>query len=126
MYHVSVQQDFIAQHSMIGGDWGEESDLHSHHYVLEVELAGAELNKDGQLMDLNDLLDNVDQRVEYFRDQNLNEMPSFEGVNPTSENFARVLCEEINKEIYAGNVDSLMVRLWENESTWASYTLQRD
>ncbi len=125
MYHVSVQQDFITQHFMIGGDWGEESDLHSHHYVLEVELAGAELNRDGQLMDINDLLDNVDQRVDYFRDQTLNELPPFDGVNPTAENFARILCEEINKEIYADNIESIMVRLWENESTWASYQLQR-
>ncbi len=125
MYHVSVQQDFIAQHFMIGGDWGEESDLHSHHYVMEVELAGAKLNKDGQLMDVNDLLDNVDQRMEYFRDQTLNELQPFDGVNPTSENFARILCEEISKEIYADTVDSVMVRLWENESTWASYLLVR-
>ncbi len=126
MYHVSVQQDFIAQHFMIGaGDWGEESDLHSHHYIMEVELGGAELNEDGQLMDVNDLLDNVDQRVEYFREQTINELAPFDGVNPTTENFARILCEEINKEIYADNVETLMVRLWENESTWASYQLQR-
>lgn len=125
MYRVSVQQDFIARHYMIGGDWGEENDLHSHHYVVELELSGRTLDEDGLLIDGADLLDNLDQRIEYFQDQTLNDLPPFEGLNPTLENFARILCEEINKEIYADNVDGLTVRLWENESTWASYQMER-
>lgn len=124
MYRVSVQQDFIARHYMIGGDWGEENDLHSHHYVVELELSGRTLDEDGLLIDGADLLDNLDQRIEYFQDQTLNDLPPFEGLNPTLENFARILCEEINKEIYADNVDGLTVRLWENESTWASYQME--
>ncbi len=30
MYSVSVRRNFIAQHYLIGGDWGPENELHSH------------------------------------------------------------------------------------------------
>ena len=43
MYTVAVRRDFIAQHYLIGGDWGAENELHSHHYQAEVQLEGAEL-----------------------------------------------------------------------------------
>jgi 6-pyruvoyltetrahydropterin/6-carboxytetrahydropterin synthase len=32
MYTVAVRRDFIAQHYLIGGDWGAENELHAHHY----------------------------------------------------------------------------------------------
>ena len=44
MYTLAVKRNFIAQHFLIGGDWGEENYLHSHHYVLEVLLEGRESN----------------------------------------------------------------------------------
>ena len=39
MYTVSVKQDLIAQHYLIGGDWGAENEPHSHHYEVEVRLS---------------------------------------------------------------------------------------
>ena len=42
MYTVSVKHDLIARHYLIGGDWGAENDLHSHHYVIEVRVEAAE------------------------------------------------------------------------------------
>ena len=38
MYTLAVQRDFVAQHYLIGGDWGAENFWHSHHYRLEVQL----------------------------------------------------------------------------------------
>ncbi|MEZ4656751.1 MAG: 6-carboxytetrahydropterin synthase [Caldilineaceae bacterium] len=41
MYTLAVQRDFVAQHFLIGGDWGPENQWHSHHYRLEVQLQGS-------------------------------------------------------------------------------------
>ena len=41
MYAVAVSRDFVAQHFLIGGDWGAENESHSHHYRVEVGLEGA-------------------------------------------------------------------------------------
>ena len=47
MYSVSVRTDFIAQHFLIGGDWGPENERNSHHYVLELTLATIGARMDG-------------------------------------------------------------------------------
>ena len=40
MYTVTITRDFVAQHFLIGGDWGAENQWHSHHYQVEVRLEG--------------------------------------------------------------------------------------
>ena len=52
MYRVAVRRDFIAQHYLIGGDWGAENQKHSHHYVLELELGGETLDQHNYLVDI--------------------------------------------------------------------------
>ena len=31
MYKVAVTREFIANHFLIGGDWGDENKPHAHH-----------------------------------------------------------------------------------------------
>ena len=47
MYTVTITRDFVAQHFLIGGDWGAENQWHSHHYKAEVRLEGATLDQHG-------------------------------------------------------------------------------
>ena len=35
MYTLAVKRDFIAQHFLVGGDWGEENENHAHQYKTE-------------------------------------------------------------------------------------------
>ena len=51
-YTVGVIRDFVAQHFLIGGDWGRENQLHSHHYKLEVIFAGEQLDQHLYLLDI--------------------------------------------------------------------------
>ncbi|MBT7783576.1 MAG: 6-carboxytetrahydropterin synthase, partial [Anaerolineae bacterium] len=55
MYTVAVKRKFVAQHFLIGGDWGAENFLHSHHYQVELQLEGATLDKHGYLVDIVDI-----------------------------------------------------------------------
>ena len=59
MYTLGVRRDFIARHFLIGGDWGPENYPNSHHYVLELQLKGKELNQHGYLVD-RELLQRTD------------------------------------------------------------------
>ena len=52
MYTLAVKRDFVAQHYLIGGDWGAENEWHSHHYALELQLIGPELDAHGYLVDI--------------------------------------------------------------------------
>jgi 6-pyruvoyltetrahydropterin/6-carboxytetrahydropterin synthase len=59
--------------------------------------------------------------VEKYRDQTLNDLPAFEGLNPSIEHFSHILCLELDRLILAKNITTLTVILWENEIAWASY-----
>ena len=52
MYRLAVTRDFIAQHYLIGGDWGAENSRHSHAYRLQLVLQGKTLDRHGYLADI--------------------------------------------------------------------------
>ena len=121
MYKVAVKRDFVAQHFLIGGDWGAENEWHSHHYFVEVQLAGAELDQHGYLVDIVDIEANLEALVAYYRDKTLNDLPEFAGLNPSIEHFARIFCQSMAERIQAPNLSEITVQMWENEIAWASY-----
>jgi len=125
MYIVAVKRDFVAQHFLIGADWGAENERHSHHYQVEVQLEGATLDKHGYLVDIVDIEANLEALVAYYRDKTLNNLPEFEGLNPSIEHFSRILCNSLAENIHASNVHLLTLKLWENEIGWAAYQMQR-
>ena len=125
MYTLAVRRDFIARHFLIGGDWGSENYPNSHHYVLELQLGGSELDQHGYLCDIVDVEKHLNDVMNYFKEQMLNDKPEFSGLNPSIEHFARILAERLNQLIAAPNLSNLKVVLWENDIAWASYALQR-
>jgi 6-pyruvoyltetrahydropterin/6-carboxytetrahydropterin synthase len=131
MYTVAVKRDFIAQHYLIGGDWGAENQLHSHHYQLELQLEGSQLDQHGYLVDIVEIERNLDALVEHYRDQTLNELPEFaqpglegQALNPSIEHFARILCQALAERIRASNLRTMRVKLWENQIAWAAYRIE--
>jgi 6-pyruvoyltetrahydropterin/6-carboxytetrahydropterin synthase len=125
MYTLSVKRDFIARHFLIGGDWGPENFPNSHHYVLELQMSGSELDQHGYLVDIVEVEKQLDQLVDYYKEQMLNEKPEFEGLNPSIEHFARILATSLSERIQANNIHTIKVVLWENDSAWAAHELQR-
>jgi 6-pyruvoyltetrahydropterin/6-carboxytetrahydropterin synthase len=125
MYTLAIRRDFIARHFLIGGDWGAENDPNSHHYILELQLKGAELDQHGYLCDIVDVEIHLDEVVDYYEEQMLNEKPEFESLNPSIEHFSRILAETLNKRIHAPNLTKLKVVLWENDIAWAAYSIKR-
>jgi len=125
MYTLGVRRDFIARHFLIGGDWGPENYPNSHHYILELQLEGGELDQHGYLCDIVDVEKHLDEVVGYYSEQMLNDKPEFDGLNPSIEHFARILATTLNERIKAANISGLQVVLWENESAWAAYRSER-
>jgi len=121
MYTVAVKRDFIARHYLTGGDWGDENKPHAHHYMIEVRLEGNALDEHGYLTDICDIETVLDVRIAYFRDRVLNELPEFEGLNPSIEHFARIICQSMAADIQTQPLSAMAVKLWENESAWAQF-----
>jgi len=126
MYTVAVKRDFVAQHFLIGGDWGPENSWHSHHYVVEVQLEGTTLDKHGYLVDIVDIEHNLEALVAHYKDKTLNELPEFADLNPSIEHFSRIFCLLLAKGIQAPNLNAITIKIWENDIAWASYKMILD
>jgi 6-pyruvoyltetrahydropterin/6-carboxytetrahydropterin synthase len=122
MYSVILRTDFIAQHFLIGGDWGPENERNSHHYVLEVQLDGPTLDEHGYLVDIVQVEDALAAVRADYADRLLNDLPEFRGLNPSLEHFARIICERLAGALGSPNLSAIAVRLWENERASAKYT----
>lgn len=121
MYTIAIRRKFIARHFLVGGDWGEENTPHAHHYVVEVKLEGRELDQHGYLADICDLESILEAQIDYYKDEVLNDLPLFKGINPSIEHFAAIFCKTVSERIQVGHLSALIVKIWENESAWAEF-----
>jgi 6-pyruvoyltetrahydropterin/6-carboxytetrahydropterin synthase len=125
MYKLAITRDFISQHHLIGGDWGAENDLHSHHYRCEIGVEGNELDRHGYLIDIVELNAAVNDVISEVGNHTLNALPAFEGLNPSLEHFARIFWDMLTSRVsLPGRL--VTVKLWENEHDWAAYSARPD
>jgi 6-pyruvoyltetrahydropterin/6-carboxytetrahydropterin synthase len=124
VFTLALRRRFEAQHHLIGGDWGAENEPHTHTYLLELRLEGAELDQHGYLVDLIDVEHHLDTVLQNYRGADLNELPEFAGLNPSLEHFARILARTFSARLAKSNLKALTTQLWENENAWASYRLE--
>jgi 6-pyruvoyltetrahydropterin/6-carboxytetrahydropterin synthase len=121
MYKLAVKKDFVAQHFLIGGDWGSENQKHSHHYRLEIQLEGKELDDHGFVVDIVKVNDHLEKLISYFRDKTLNDLPEFKDINPSIENLARIAYQALYRSIQEAGATALIVKVWEDEIAWVAY-----
>ena len=123
MYTVAVRRHFVAKHYLIGGDWGNENELHSHSYVIEVSLEGACLNEHGYLVDIMDIEAGLTELIKRIEDRTLNDFPEFSGLNPSLERLANLCCQGMVEGLRNPPVTAVCVKIFENDSAWASCCL---
>lgn len=125
MYKLMVSRDFIAQHYLTVPNCGPENEWHSHHFAVDVRMEGDELNNHGYLVDIDEVKQGLDEIESRYKDATLNDLPEFEGLNPSVEHFSRFCCERMARYVQAENVTRIEVRIWEDEEAWASYEIDR-
>lgn len=121
MYEVTIIKSFSSAHRLadIGGKCEE---LHGHNFKVEVTVGAPSLNSEGILIDfrlvkkwLQNILDQMDH-------QHLNELPFFQGLNPSSENIAHYIYNAMKNAANAESVKILSVKVWESEHAAVTYT----
>ena len=122
MYKVAVSREFIAQHYLVGGDWGRENQLNSHHYRLEIIIQNEELDKHGYLVDIVEVESAINDIVSTYQDNTLNEFSEFQGLNPSLENFCKIIGDVFCSKLSSIKLYSVEIKLWEDANAWASHT----
>ena len=121
MFAVTVVEDFVAQHYLIVPNPGPEGDPHSHHYEVELEFRGSELNQYDYLVDIDDVEAAIDGLLDRYEDTMLNDLPEFEGYNPSVERFAEVVWERVTRRVTDETVEEVAVTVWEDDEAYAAY-----
>jgi len=122
MYKLNIKRDFVAQHYLTVPNSGAENEWHSHHFEVEVRLEGRTLNEHGYLVDIVDLEEVLESLIDRYRDSTLNDLPEFDGLNPSIEHFSRIFWTKLNAQLPTDEFDGMTVRIWEDDTAWASYS----
>ena len=93
-----------------------------HQYRVEVTVTGPRLNEAGFMVNIEILSEEMDKIVSYFQNHLLNEKVEFKKLNPSLENFARVIYDKISEVISFSNIESINVKMWEDNIAWAEYS----
>lgn len=121
MHQVGTAIEFTAQHLMPGMP-GPEGVLHEHDYRLEVVLERSALDDRGMVCDL-DLLDAALQRIdERVRGQDLETIRPADVEAVTVEVFARWAHDELSAALRDTGIDTISVRVFENQFAFGGYS----
>jgi 6-pyruvoyltetrahydropterin/6-carboxytetrahydropterin synthase len=101
---------------------GKCENVHGHNYRCQVTLEGAELDQIGLLVDFVELKRVVHSVLDRMDHQWLNEFPPFDVLNPSAENMARYIYEQVSEGLkIREGVRVGLVRLWETDTANATY-----
>ncbi len=121
MHKVGVKARFSAAHSLreYGGNCEK---LHGHNWLVELVCSSDELNNLGMVVDFRVLKKALGEVIDKLDHSFLNDLEPFRKVNPSSENIARHIYEEVHSRLPSDRPAKLVgVRVWESEDSWAEY-----
>ena len=124
MYEVSVEDSFAAGHSLREYR-GKCENVHGHNYKVRVTLAGNQLDKAGLLLDFREVKEAMNAVIDRLDHQYLNDVEPFTTLNPSAENMAKYFYDEISvilKQKTDGRVQVKRIKLWETDTTTATYS----
>jgi len=119
VYELTVERDFSAAHLMRGHP-GACARLHGHNYRVLLSVQGKELDETGMLVDFAELKAVFDGVLAELDHRNLNEIPPFDEINPSSEHLARYLHGRLT-EALADRVRVSHVTIYESATSSVTY-----
>jgi len=119
-YELVIKAEFGAAHNLRRYK-GRCERLHGHNWKLDIYLTSRRLDADGLVIDFVEAKRIIREVLDQYDHYYLNERAPFDKLNPTSENIARVLAEQIQKALPRG-VRVSRVTAWESDRCGATYT----
>lgn len=134
LYKTSVVrcEHFNAAHRLHNSNWTDEKNsevfgkcnnpnFHGHNYELEVKVTGFCNPETGYVIDTKILSSIIKKEIlDVFDHRNLNlDVPYFKGINPTTENVARIIYEVLRNHL---DIElELKIKLYETSRNYVEY-----
>jgi 6-pyruvoyltetrahydropterin/6-carboxytetrahydropterin synthase len=121
MYQISVEQHFDAAH-FLRGYQGKCEALHGHRYRVVVRIGASKVNDIGLAYDFTELKQHMGGILARFDHTCLNNVPPFDKINPSAENIASAIYDELNLKLAGSPVSLSCVEVWESPQSGVSYS----
>lgn len=118
MYRVNVRRHFDAAHALRRYE-GKCENLHGHRYEVVVCIERQGLDDAGLAYDFALLKRELDSVLARYDHHNLNETSPFDRINPSAENIARTIYQELKQRLPEAGLK--YVEAWESPDAWATY-----
>ncbi len=119
MFVLTVKGGFCGSHYLREYK-GKCERLHGHNWDVECRIEGETLTPEGYLIDFTLVKSQLKETLRRFDHNHLNEIEPFDQINPTSENLARVIYEELADK-FPPNCRLLDITVWETQGQGATY-----
>ena len=114
-FEITATRHFAAAHQLRLSD-GSLEPLHGHNWKVRVTVAAEKLDPIGVVMDFHELDRLLGAIIAPFHNSHLNDQPAFQTTNPSTENVALHIGENLR---LPSGVDLVTVEVWETEENSA-------
>src|SRR5574344_1598530 len=116
MFELKAQMYFSAAHHLLNYD-GKCENQHGHNWLVETYVKGEILDKSNILVDYKILKKNLKEVLDILDHQDINELPDFKNISPSSETLAKYIYTKMKTKI----PQTSKVAVWETPTSCASY-----
>ena len=120
MYQLCVEQHFDAAH-YLRGYGGKCEALHGHRFRVVVKVEASKVDNIGMAYDFVELKRQLNDILSRFDHTCLNDVLPFDKINPSSENIASTIYNELKSNLTGAPVSLVSVEVWESPYTGVAY-----
>jgi 6-pyruvoyltetrahydropterin/6-carboxytetrahydropterin synthase len=124
LFEVNVEAIFPAAHAL-RNYYGKTEPIHGHNWKMRVTIEGPRLDSMGLLIDFIGLKKSIARVLSRLDHTFLNEVPPFDVINPSAENVARFIHDDLNADLPALQPETPVrisrVEVWEMDQCSAVY-----
>ena len=120
MFELLVKLDFDAAHRLVEYK-GKCENLHGHNWKVDITVAAENVDKEGMVKDFKTIKEMSNVVINQLDHKYLNEIEFFKKVNPTSENIAKYIFDNLIDAFKKESIMLKKVSVWETDTACASY-----
>lgn len=121
MYEVWVKTNFSGAHHLRNYG-GKCEGVHGHNWVVEIFIDCKKLDNIGLGIDFVEVKNNLSEVIKKLDHKDLNELAFFKDKNPSAENIAYFIYQELKDRINTSGINLSKVLVKESENSGVSYS----
>jgi 6-pyruvoyltetrahydropterin/6-carboxytetrahydropterin synthase len=120
MYEIEIIAGFSSAH-LLREYKGKCEHLHGHNYKVHVTVQAESPGPGGMIIDFGELKQITGRVLEPLDHAFLNEIPPFDKIEPSAENLAAYLFDQIASQLPEQNGTLSSVAVWESDTARATF-----